>query len=435
MHPACSQCQLEAYLGIRVEVEGGVYGTLSFLSTEPRATSFSSSDKEVLRLMAQWVGSEIQRQRAAAQMHKLSSALEQTADSVMITDRDGRIEYVNPAFTRTTGYDDEEIRGQTPRILRSDVHGRDFYARLWHTIRSGEPFHAAFVNVRKNGSTYFEEKTITPLKDAQGRITHFISTGRDVTQQRLAEERARQHQAQLAHVCRVSAMGEMATTLAHELNQPLAAIVTYARGGIRWLRTRGDDSHELLGIMDHIATQGEAAGQIIRRARSLLRKDDARYLPTELNAVVREATDLARLETRRKDIALQLDLAGALPPVPADAIQIEQVVLNLVRNAIEAIDGAHPPRREIAVRTGLGANRGVEVAVFDTGPGFAATDTAHLFDPFYTTKPDGLGMGLTISRSIIEAHGGELHAAPNPDGGATFRFVLPATREGIQHDH
>ncbi len=424
-HPAYLQHRLESYLGIRVEVEGGVYGTLNFISPEPRTISFTNADKEVLRLMAQWLGSEIERQHAEIHMRKLSGALRQTADAVMIVNRDGLIEYVNAAFERITGYTREEVVGKSPKLLRSGRHSDEFYRRLWKTLLRSEAFHDTFVNRRKDGLLYYEEKTITPLKDEQGVVTHFVATGKDVTKRKLAEERTRQHQAHLAHVQRVSAMGAMATSLAHELNQPLAAIVNYAQGCIHRLRAGEVHSDEFLTALEHISAEGNRSGEIIRRVREFLREGKPLRARVDINQIVRAAADLASPEARQKEIALQLKLDEGLPPVLADAVQIEQVVLNLVHNAIEAIDEAQCPRREVTIQTGPDPRNGVEVIVRDTGPGLPVKNSDRLFAPFFSTRTNGMGMGLSISRSIIEAHGDRLQALANMDGGATFRFSLP----------
>jgi PAS domain S-box-containing protein len=423
-HPAFGSRPLGSRLCVRVEAEDTAYGVLNFLSDAPRTTPFSETDKEILKLMAQWLEVEIERQRIEARARKLSSALEQTADMVVITNRDGVIEYVNTAFVTVTGYAKAEAIGKTPGIVRSDRHDEEFYRRLWKTIRRGEAFHDTFINRKKDGALFYEEKTITPLTDAQGNVTHFVSTGKDVTSRRLVEEHSRARQAELAHAGRVNAMGEMTTTLAHELNQPLAAIVNYAQGSIRRVRAGGIKEDELLGALERIAALGSQAGEIIRRLRDFLRKGKPLRERVDINHVVREAADLANLEARRKDVTLRLELSDGLPPVLADPIQIEQVVLNLVHNAIEAIDQGQCPRREVIVQTAPDPKNGVEVIVRDTGPGFAVEDAERLFDTFYTTKATGLGMGLSISRSIIDAHGERLEAMPGA-GGAVFRFALP----------
>lgn len=427
--PACRAHKLEAYFGIRIEVDGVVYGTLNYLSPEPRRQAFNEGDKEILKLMAQWVVTEIQRQRAEAHIRKLSGALEHSADVVAIVNCKGIVEYVNPAFEHITGYTREEAIGSNMNLLRSGQHGMEFYQRMWQTILQGESFRDTFINRRKDGALYYEEKTITPLKDARGNVLHYISTGKDVTQRRLAEEKARHHQAELAHVCRVSAVGEMAAAIAHELNQPLAAIVNYAQGGLHRLRTGDAGLAELQYALEHIAVLGSQSGEIIRRTRGFLRKGDPQRTRADINGIVQDSVELANLEARQKAVTLRLKLASELPPVSADVIQIEQVVLNLVHNAIQAIDAACTPQREVTIRTARSPSSGVDVMVSDTGPGLPVGDAERVFEPFFTTKPDGMGMGLCISRSIIETYGEQLRAMTNPEGGATFYFSLPAIEE------
>jgi PAS domain S-box-containing protein len=364
-----------------------------------------------------------ERRRAEAQMRKLSTALEQSADLVMITDREGVIEYVNPAFERTTGYSRAECIGQKPSILKSGQLSGETYRHMWSTILDGEVFTDVFVNRRKDGSLYYEEKSIAPLKNEQQEVTYFVSTGKDITDRVRTEERAREHEAQIAHASRVSTAGELATALAHELNQPLAAIVNYAKGGIRRLRSGASQPDQLQNALDAIAQQGERSGEIIRRLRRFLSKRDLKYLSTDINQVVREAVQLASLDARQKRVRLETHLAPGLPPVTGDSIQLEQVVVNLVRNSIDALAGK--PDGLVTVATRLSASGEVEVSVDDTGPGLPPGGVDHLFDAFFTTKAEGMGMGLSISRSIITAHGGRLTASDRQNGGAHFSFTLP----------
>lgn len=371
-----------------------------------------------------------EHERAESERNKLASAVEQTADAIVITDLRGVIEYVNPAFEQITGYARAEAVGKKSSLVKSGEHDAAFYADLWTTILAGRVFRAVLVNRRKDGALFYEEKTITPLKDAEGRIVNFVSAGKDVTERKIAEGRARQQQAQLAHVARISTMGEMASTMAHELNQPLTAIVNYAQACVRRLRERAASPGELLPTLERIIAQGERSGEIIRRMREFARRSEPRHKPADINRVVREAVELARVEAQRTDINLHVTLGENLPPVLLDAVEIEQVALNLVRNAIEAIDLAHSPEREIAIRTSVDPQGNVEVAVRDTGPGLPAEGAEHLFEAFYTTKPEGMGIGLSISRSIVEEHGGSLRALRNPGGGATFSFTVPAVEEG-----
>ncbi len=211
------------------------------------------------------------RQSAASYRCKLSSVLEQTADSVLITNRAGVIEYVNAGFEQLTGYPQEEVKGKTPEFLKSGKHSPQYYRQLWQTLLDGETFHDTIINRHKNGSLYYEEKTITPLKDAHGNIVSFVAIGKDMTKRMLAEEHLCQLHTQLAHACRLSAMGEMATALAHELNQPLTVVLNYAQGAVQRLRIGEVNKNELLMAFEHIAAQAKLSGETIRRVRDFLR--------------------------------------------------------------------------------------------------------------------------------------------------------------------
>ncbi len=256
-------------------------------------------------------------------------------------------------------------------------------------------------------------------------VLHVWRVNRRLDLSRRYLERARTLEAQFAHAGRVAAIGEMGTVLAHELNQPLAAIVNYAKGCIRRLASDEMSPKELATILDRIAAEGNRSAEILRRLRDFIGKRKALHAPADANRIVREATDLAELEARQKAVKLRLELSDGIAPVIADPVQIEQVVLNLVHNAIEAIDNAKWQQREVIVQTQQNPRKGVDVTVRDTGPGLPANGVERMFEPFVSTKPGGMGLGLSISRSIVEAHGGRLRAIPGPGGGATFSFTLP----------
>jgi PAS domain S-box-containing protein len=288
------------------------------------------------------------------------------------------------------------------------------------------------------------------LSGAGGQPLGVIGIGQDITERKRAEEqvrrlneelearvvartaelsaseqRAREHQAHLAHVLRVSTMGEMAAALAHELNQPLGAIVNYANGiGVR-LRDGGIAPDELQEAVTRIAAEGLRAGEIIRRSRDFVRQSVSHREPADVNGVVRDATQLIGLDAHRIGIPIQLMLDPQLPLVEMDRIQVEQVILNLLRNGLDAMSEAPAGQHELLVQTRGQSEHTVEVSVRDTGVGMSPATRERIFDPFFTTKLGGLGMGLSISRSIIEAHGGRLWATGNPDRGMTFSFTLP----------
>lgn len=241
-----------------------------------------------------------------------------------------------------------------------------------------------------------------------------------------AREAARRHQADLAHVGRVSLMGEMAAGLAHEINQPLSAIVNFTSGCQRRLRASGAGDGEILKALDQITAQALRAAQIIRRMRDFIRKDEGTLAWVDVNQLVRNVADFADTDGRQPDVRIDLALSPGVPKVYADSIQIEQVLLNLVRNGLEAMKEPHRQPKRLSIRTAALEDGQVDVTVADTGSGLAPELIERIFDPFFSTKPLGLGLGLSISRSIIEAHGGRLWVEPDPMGGSRFHFSLSA---------
>jgi len=260
---------------------------------------------------------------------------------------------------------------------------------------------------------------------------------KQIAERHRAEDNARQRQAELAHVARLNTMGEMASGFAHELNQPLSAITNYAQGCVRRLNRGaknpdtlrdGEDVDALRDAMEQVSVQAGRAGEIIRRIRSYVRKDQSAHTQVDVNALIQDVADFMRAEFDRSEVMIGLDLHNPLPPVLADAIQIEQVILNLIRNGIEAMADAKPGRRELFIST-RHAPEGVQVSVRDRGHGIPAETLDRIFDPFVTTKQGGLGLGLSISQSIIESHGGRLTAEAAAGSGTRFRFTLPASGE------
>ncbi|CAO3381281.1 sensor histidine kinase [Azospirillum argentinense] len=258
---------------------------------------------------------------------------------------------------------------------------------------------------------------------------------REMAERRRAEDTARERQKEMDHVARLSILGEMASNIAHELNQPLGAIANYARGCTRRLEAGVGSPAEFAEASRAIAAQADRAGQIIARIRDFVRKRAVQLEPADVNGAVEAALQLCEGRARSGNIPVTRELASGLPPVLADRVQIEQVVLNLVKNALDAMDdgadGGAGEGRGVTVRTGLDADGRVEIAVADRGHGLSEDARARLFDPFFTTKPGGMGLGLSICRTIVESHGGHLWATDNSGGGAVVRFVLPAAEEKL----
>jgi len=256
---------------------------------------------------------------------------------------------------------------------------------------------------------------------------------REIAAHAAAEQRARQRLNDAAHAERLSTMGEMVSGLAHELNQPLTAIAAYAQVCRHRLRASKDKHRDqLLEAAEQIAEQADRAGQIIRHLRDFVRRADSQRAAVDINEPVRDILVLLEVDARLRDVRLETVLDDSLPRVNVDRVQIEQVITNLVRNAMEAAEEVPRGLRAVTIRTTAKADGAIEVAVEDTGKGLPTKDVGRLFRPFYTTKENGMGLGLSISRSIIEAHGGRLEAVSNAERGATLRFTLPVETQGEQ---
>jgi signal transduction histidine kinase len=265
------------------------------------------------------------------------------------------------------------------------------------------------------------------IRWVDGRLVR-LHIATDVTENKKAEELARQQQEKLQMTARVITVGEMASTLAHEINQPLAAIANYTMGCVRRLRSGNWKTEELLDALEKSGAQAERAGKIIQRVREFVRKREPEFAACDVNDIIAGVAKMIEIEAEKNSANLTLDLAPALPAARADRVMIEQVILNLVKNAIEAMHDTAHERRALTIRTAAGAPGTVEVEVADNGRGFPAQLEENLFTPFFTTKPDGMGMGLHICRSIIEIHDGRLWASRNPAGGSAFHFSLPVAQ-------
>jgi C4-dicarboxylate-specific signal transduction histidine kinase len=303
---------------------------------------------------------------------------------------------------------------------------------------------ALFLSVRRAEQTIKQQYAdITEKNAALGEAHDLLEVRVEERTRKLAEEIAerkrmqdevQRHRNELAHVGRVSMIGEMASSLAHELNQPLSVISGCAQIGLNELNGGTGSPKKLLDAMEQTAEQAERATKIIRRVRDFIHKEEPRKERVDLNDAIRNIEALLRSDAREHNVDVELDLAGTPLPVSADPIQLQQVVLNLVHNGIEAMTNAEAGSRHLGIRTSRNDNGTVEVAVRDQGHGIPADNLERLFDPFYTTKPQGLGMGLSISRSIAEAHGGRLQVTSDQKTGTVFHLTLPALKGGGSDD-
>lgn len=415
------------------------------------ATYFSASYNGVEALIFAVVGTAIafigEALRAAREANSVSrteierreahlrSILDTVLDATVVSTREGRIVSFNAAAVRQFGYAEQEVIGQNLRILMPEPYHKEHDGYLKRYLRTGEKriigVDRVVVGRRKDGSTF-------PMKLAVGETrsgdeTFFTGFIRDLTEREESATRLQEIQGQLARLARLNEMGEMASTLAHELNQPLSAIANYVHGCTRLLRDMDDSvAVRMRDALEDTAKQSLRAGQIIKHLREFVTKGETDKAPENIHTLVEEAGALALAGSREKGVRTVFDFRPGAAMVLVDRIQIQQVLTNLMRNAIEAMQ--NQPRRELVVTTKPSVKEGeVAVLVDDSGLGISDEIADELFKPFVTTKPGGMGIGLSISKRIVEAHGGEMTVSRNEGGGARFRFTLPAYKGGSDH--
>jgi len=284
-------------------------------------------------------------------------------------------------------------------------------------------------NYDKGRDGWFLE-SVDPILDGKGDITGVIYTARDITQRRRAEAEAHRRMTELAHVTRVATIGELATSLAHEINQPLTAILSNAQAGLRFLSTSAPDLDEVRQILDDIARDDKRVSEVIRRMRALLKKQTDSYESFDLDEAVMECVALVNNASLVDGLSIRAALNTDQPVVRADRVQLQQVLFNLMLNAAGAMSDVPCTARKMVITTAMEDSRTVKVSVTDSGTGIDEYHVDRLFEPFYTTKSSGMGMGLAISQTIVKAHGGKMGALNHAEGGATFYFTLPIVREG-----
>ncbi len=362
--------------------------------------------------------------------------LEAVGDGVSGVDTDGVITFVNPEMERLTGWTAAEMVGRSQHEL------------LHHTRADGTPYpkHACPVGAtfrenrphnvddevfwRKDGTSFPVEYASSPIRSRDGEVLGAVIVCRDITARKVAEEEQRRHLAEMAHVARLSTMGEMASQIAHELNQPLAAITNYSGACLRRMQDGRDDRASLLEALQLVSAQAQRAGQIVRQIRDFIRKQDSDRGAIDVNELVRQTVQLVTPEARKARVAIDLKLGDGLAAVSGNAVELEQVLMNLVRNAIHAVARNPADARRVEVHSLETGPGHVQLAVVDNGPGMDEAVLNSVFTPFYTTKVSGMGLGLAISRRIVEAHGGRLWAEGRKGEGATFRVELPAQASG-----
>ena len=376
-----------------------------------------------------WHGfiTDITERKQCEDSQRLSNvALKAISQGVLITDTNIRILSSNNAFERITGYTQAELYQQNCRLLHGPLTDPLILNEIRLALKNASPFSGEILNYRKDGTTFWNELTISPVFDAQGRPINFVGTIRDINQRKAEQQKDKEHVNQLAHVTRLGLMGEMASGIAHEVNQPLTAITTYTQVSLNLLNSENIDLIKLAEILHKTQQQALRAGQIIRRMRGLIKSTTKQITKANLNELIQEAANLCFSELSHNQIKLTFELQTDLPLIDVDTIQIEQVIINLIRNSADALmNSPKNQQRTLSIQSQLTPNEGIAVRIKDNGIGIDEDLQQKILMPFFTTKAEGMGMGLSISRSIIEAHNGYLRFNSQTGIGSTFYFNLP----------
>jgi PAS domain S-box-containing protein len=438
-HPEDKKGMLEKWSAIRkAGVRGALEARLRRFDGEYRWFLFEAEPlRDEAGSIVKWYGSstDIQDRKRAEEKLRRSEAKLAEAQRLSQTGSFGwnvstGERYGSREFFRILGYDDPRSVTTADMVLQR-AHPEDrAYVRsiIDGASRDGKDVDYEHRLLMPDGSVKSVHVIAHGFRNQAGQL-EFIGAVMDITAVKQAEERLRTAQAELAHVMRVTTLGELTASISHEVNQPLAAIVANAEASLRWLERETPDLAAVRRSMEWIIDDGNRASEVIRRVRALANKADVEKVPLEIDSVVGEVIALVRRELISHEVSLQLELASAPLKIVADRIQLQQVIINLVMNGIEAMLTVTDRQRQLVIRSRLDGKQRVLVSVTDCGVGIPAENVDRLFDAFFTTKSSGMGMGLSICRSIVEAHGGRLSASRNEGAGATFQFVLPLHRE------
>lgn len=412
-----------SFAGYPLLVEGRTVGVIAMFARQ----SLEQETIEALDAVAPIIAQGVERKRAQDALRETQRLIQAIFDNspavIHVKDLDGRFLLVNRKFEEVIGLESQEILGKTSfDLFPRNASAYDAVDR--ELIETGSVSETEEILTTDRGDRVFLA-TKSLLSNESGEPYALFGISAEITDRKQAESDLREMQAELAHLNRVMTVGELTASIAHEINQPLAAIVMNGNAALRWLAldppnlVRARDSAEL------IIRDGERASQVIARIRALLKKAPPSKTMLDVDEFVSEVVTLTQSEIVRNSISLRVDLADDLPKVPGDRIQLQQVMLNLILNAVEAMLTIEDRQRALLITSGSFNGDAVRMTVSDNGPGIDSQTALHLFNAFSTTKPDGMGVGLAISRSIIEAHGGRLWNEPNDEFGATFQFTLP----------
>lgn len=373
---------------------------------------------------------------------RFTALINAAVDGIFIINPNGIIEVANQSVGKMLGYDPSELIGQNISTLMPLPHRVQHDDYLRHYLDTGE---AKIIGIGREVEAQKKDGSLLPIHLSVGRYDSkdaikFVGIIRDLTQEKRkqselehAEQEIHQLVNRLAHASRVGVMGEMAASIAHEINQPLTAISSRAQACTRILTAEKSQNADVISALEIISDQAIRAGDIIRSMRTWVREQDVQRRPCDCNQLVLEVVELATMEAQNQDIELQLSLETQSTNIVCDPIQIQQVILNLVKNAIDEVANFQPREqgngKKILIATKCLRPGRMQVSVTDYGPGIEDDIAGNVFDPFFTTKEAGMGLGLSICRTIIQAHGGELSYKPNPQGGVSFYFILPTAVE------
>ena len=357
--------------------------------------------------------------------------MESTFDGIFIIDAkksDFPIIYANPSFYNLTGYTKSEVIGKNYFLLYGlDEHSR-VYEEIKQTLLQGKSFHGEMLHFKKNGEKFWNLLRITLVRDKNGITSYYVGNKTDTTLMKQRDLEIKEQREELLHVTRVGKLAEFVSSLAHEISQPLTAILSYAQAAQRLLKDREPQVAE---ILQYIINDDQRAAEVIRRLRYLLKKTRPNLESLDINMIINDTVKLIMPHITAGNKSIKFELDGNLPPIQGDRIQLQQVILNLISNSLEAME-EKKDSQELMIRTSLKDTDTIMVQVRDSGCGIPEENMKKLFAHFFTSKPDGLGMGLSISRSIVEAHGGHLEGKNNPDRGATFYFTIPVKMKNDQ---
>jgi two-component system sensor kinase FixL len=428
--PALLAAALGVVFDIVLQTQGDLYQPADFVNVMTFAA---------VGIGIAWLGGWVQRRRSddslkteelIAQQAYLSSILATVPEAVMVINETGSIQSFSATAERLFGYTAAEVLGKNVKMLMPPPYRENHDSYLARYLRTGERriigIGRVVVGERKDGSTFPLELAVGEVKTSTGSFfTGFI---RDLTERQETEARLQELQSELLHMSRLTAMGEMASALAHELNQPLSAIANYLRGSRRLLEAAPGTPSNVMDALAKAGDQALRAGDIIRRLREFVARGETERSTESVAKLVEEASALALLGSKERGILVRYRLDQTADAVLADKVQIQQVLVNLLRNGCDAMEDSE--RKELTIASRRIEDEMVEISVSDTGSGIHPAVEAKLFQPFITTKSQGMGVGLSISRNIIESHGGRIWTEPNPGGGAVFRFTLKlATNE------